>query len=1211
MIGIDRQRQPLPFSPGAAGQPPSIHRSHSPGQRLAEIPLSDSLRQRLLSVLDQLSNPAHPKTANLARLAKNLLDKKTAAIDLLMLKIIMLSTTTDEETRIHILAHLARSGDTETLLANLNNAQTFPFSSLVSLRLFDFLEDSEAIPLLEKFYQDGLRLITLAGIPALLAERLPSCRAKVLADYQTMFNSAASGEKTVLQTFIDRINKNLDKLKNLSAANLFEDFYRPAYEQINALVKLGEAVQPEEIVSQFSQGVAWWDVRIGLCLAATGKLEEVAELLLAAHDRKAITDKDFVQNLLEAITLSPFAKSASTSGDIISQRAALVRSLCAREYRQPETLPGQGSGSNGGKRIGRRGTGHALFDLRELTIAPRAAVDIRQIDWNATARLDPAQQASGLVVVKKFNSQDANKVMIVVDPRIYKTTDREKIAVLVGAIAEMALKDGDIVGLIIGHQKAYLPPTKDRFQLENVIRQTLAETEATNENLTNLLEQPRLSGNVPAGAKVIVVADFVGEANILAAAAKHFRSRRVDFVPVTVNQGTVMPKPVVKIGNYHYEVHPTTAQAIADYLARQRGDVSLEKLGGTVIGLDALPDEPSVVRATIDCVGLGKKGRSVEGKGRVDASHEQIFDLTTPMPAEVKKRWVDLVINDSSRSELGIPLIILDLWSKYLRKGYGEIIDTIVQTIDGMISAVDFASERTKESLRKARSDLVSPPQEKMMALAGNVPWIKIHDFSALALPQDMNAQSLLQLGGWGPDAICMSKTLLECQQAQAAANSKNLDNGNPLPINPLEEISLSASGVDKDPSPLDQLPWLALSPAPKGRNCYLLKNFGDTFDPRRQTFKPTINVELLAEKGDSQIAADLLDGSMARGLDHLQPVGGQPFARAGNRIMTTVNTDPPPPTARRILSLPQTEFIEQAQALFGQAMYRQMVDVCSLEEIRQISPEVANEWQEILAQIKRENLTVGQAINLIQFYFLNSRRFTYHHYQDKVARTSFQALSERAARGECRGQEFLAFALAQGGGTCVQMAHLAMTLLRLAGIPTIIAFGWVVEADGIVKREGHAWPQILLGDSLYWYPVEVSSAYAPANPTTPFRDWLETASPEQKVVAHRAIETLYLMAEVDQNKRLEGRKVYNLTLKTMGAFLGERFGGPLPDAMSFAVQAMLDYLKDYAASHPTHLQAWYRQWRRADPTIPRLKELFGGALFTDKDLLLQLKPNF
>lgn len=61
-----------------------------------------------------------------------------------------------------------------------------------------------------------------------------------------------------------------------------------------------------------------------------------------------------------------------------------------------------------------------------------------------------------------------------------------------------------------------------------------------------------------------------------------------------------------------------------------------------------------------------------------------------------------------------------------------------------------------------------------------------------------------------------------------------------------------------------------------------------------------------------------------------------------------------------------------------------------------------------------------------------------------------------------------------------MEMSTLAVTLLRMAGIPTALSLGWLVEEEGKVKTTGHAWPEVIAASSAGKYqglPVEVSSA--------------------------------------------------------------------------------------------------------------------------------------
>jgi hypothetical protein len=127
---------------------------------------------------------------------------------------------------------------------------------------------------------------------------------------------------------------------------------------------------------------------------------------------------------------------------------------------------------------------------------------------------------------------------------------------------------------------------------------------------------------------------------------------------------------------------------------------------------------------------------------------------------------------------------------------------------------------------------------------------------------------------------------------------------------------------------------------------------------------------------------------------------------------------------------------------------------------------------------------TLKEAMMLVQLYVLAHPQFRYHSYVDDPKKLAlFRNFVGRAIKDQAWGKdEHLLLALTLEGGTCMELAKIGMTLLRLAGIPTGLSTGLVVMG-GEVSSAGHVWPEVILprGEGR-WYgePVEVSGNVLP-----------------------------------------------------------------------------------------------------------------------------------
>jgi len=156
-----------------------------------------------------------------------------------------------------------------------------------------------------------------------------------------------------------------------------------------------------------------------------------------------------------------------------------------------------------------KGRGMDFADVREYVPGD----DVRRIDWNVTARLRKP-------FIKRHTEERELVVMLLVDASASghfgtagadaeASTKRELAAVLAGALAFSAIRNGDRVGLILFTDRVerYVPPRKTRAHVTRLLHELLyTQPKASGTSLTtalhflnNLLHRPAL---------VFVLSDF-------------------------------------------------------------------------------------------------------------------------------------------------------------------------------------------------------------------------------------------------------------------------------------------------------------------------------------------------------------------------------------------------------------------------------------------------------------------------------------------------------------------------------------------------------------------------------------------------------------------------------------------------------------------------------------------------------------------------------
>lgn len=154
-----------------------------------------------------------------------------------------------------------------------------------------------------------------------------------------------------------------------------------------------------------------------------------------------------------------------------------------------------------------KGRGMSFSEVREYQYGD----DIRNIDWNVTARFDTPY-------VKVFEEERELTVMLLVDVSrssflgTLNQTKKETIAEICAVIAFSAINNNDKVGLLFfsDHNELYLAPKKGKQHILRIIRELLDfEPRSTRTSIATALEG--FSHTVKKRSIVFVISDFLDD----------------------------------------------------------------------------------------------------------------------------------------------------------------------------------------------------------------------------------------------------------------------------------------------------------------------------------------------------------------------------------------------------------------------------------------------------------------------------------------------------------------------------------------------------------------------------------------------------------------------------------------------------------------------------------------------------------------------------
>ncbi|OGC20976.1 hypothetical protein A3J90_02710 [candidate division WOR-1 bacterium RIFOXYC2_FULL_37_10] len=965
--------------------------------------------------------------------------------------------------------------------------------------------------------------------------------------------------------------------------------------KLGILIELGRHEEASILVEEFS-GDAKFKIDLKVLLTERTGNPAFLPLIISKVDDRLYELEDWIDSyeywhspeglqILREINPQTVT-NLGVSPDQITRQASTIRAVC-----KDRTIKiGEGIGfANRGRHPGKREVASPSGDFTGIETLPRmdAALKGYRIDYRATGRLDGTN-----VAVRTFQNLEARKVMIVMDPGLFdESIPITNLSALAGVIAQRALQERDMVGLVIGFEEMFISPKATEKQLliilQEVVKYYFFEHIGTSEDATipDILGQKYLRKHLPHGSRIVLISDFKKEtAEELKGIGVALQNKGVTFEPIAVSaKNDFGPPTSVQIGRFSSRLHP----AIFQELRIARGEInSIKELEafvvayGAVVSLTDLGDQREEAQDILEQ--LTKKCRRLE-----PTAQEKIHKIKGQAPQNIKKmlsKALRIQDREARLEKLKVIVVLAKLlgWEEvfvFLEEQIAKAANLPVGNKPGMLTIAE------REALNKAQDELEGEKREPMpFNHEEALPYLKkISEeswkiWSKFTGKQISMIEKVLMGSYTAEEAIAYFIFLIvdhldysgEHQIVSAGMPAFNIytlidvligllenldipriDAENYLPDylklslcftslavglsnSTLEKIAPILAKVQKSEERTKQLlslrksgqfirarilsPWgllvaiflgfakffispsqalvegntnsissgandsksfesgkllLTFDKQPSGRTAYLRTGVGSKVDPSKCGLSeiPEIREETLSEQGNSKIKAEIAYGVMV--FDSPSIVGGSIVSVDGNTI--TYNTSQNP--ILEISKMKLSEFREEAPKLYGENLYKTLTEPpVALSEIKRIDPEVAGDWEALVDSV--QTLSVMEAAERIRAHIVYKSRFHYHFYETSQERFILRYIQTLSAVSLCGGNSYINMIFANGGGVCTEMSMLGLEIERIAGIPTVLTQGYVVQNGKVTTSNAHQYVEVVFpnnGNGYIGNPLEFS----------------------------------------------------------------------------------------------------------------------------------------
>ncbi len=767
--------------------------------------------------------------------------------------------------------------------------------------------------------------------------------------------------------------------------------------------------------------------------------------------------------------------------------AAVIRAAVRRAGVLQTADDGRGY-LNRGLHKGNRPTrgGFDFRDLREV----RPGEPIGRIDPAATAR-------TGNVHERVFHQEQSRPVMIIVDPESFWESDWNALRYLVGTLAQFASAHRDPVGLVIGMGEVYIKPSYGRDRLFSILTALYNYDKVfhTVFGVLPLLEQRAVRMNMPRGAEVILVSPFAyDDLDGVERVIGRLKRRGVNVRPVKAGNAYAVKEPVIEMGGIELKVDPQLVERKAAIEAegrRDRCERFLKGMGGFYFDLSGVRDVADIAAWVAQDLRRGQEisieSLQIKHDSRVHLNGEfrdQSFDRQMPAIDELMQRTYALeeakvagnghvfsFIKDQLDTAFGLrkrqitgeyALKLADLENEFR---YSTQSPTALELndLDSYFRREKWGVEDVTYALDEWMGEKL--PLHEAIAFGPSwsfwIPFCEMYKVAQRIKKEDSS---------WTAGAMRFIGRLFE----RSERKPRNVSLGSRKSATP--DNTGASKREERGKKPIWQR-------ARKLRGRYLRNFVGVDLDSAHAAYRARdeLSPEKFDVEGDTKAVGTIKAGNEFNEGDLPRPSHGviERVEKKGKKTKVHYRlAQGTPEEAQKIMGMKLSAFRAAAAQMYGAELYAALTDSIALEDVNAF---VRDEWRELIEGM--DDVTVGEAMRIIQGYIINHPKITYHRYtDDPLKESTFSAFQERARDGGAKGKdEYVQTALMLGGGVCAELARIATSVMRLAGIPTAHSAGWKVKKGGRVFVPGHGWPEVVFPNGEgKWHaePVEVSTIY-------------------------------------------------------------------------------------------------------------------------------------
>ncbi len=788
--------------------------------------------------------------------------------------------------------------------------------------------------------------------------------------------------------------------------------------------------------------------------------------------KAAALDAEFCVDFIKAFVQ---AYRSSTTAESIVGEAALIRRVCARGHGDEYFSGGRGLFQRGRwPGIRSDSVGFEFEEHRELKTGDLIT---GRIDAHASARTDK-------VIERRYREQQSRNVMLVIDPTIFRDNNperNERVRLAMGTIAQMVLQWGDAVGMVIGMGGVYRKPSRSKSQLLHILEDIRSYVHANGRvSVVRMMEQKAVRRNLTVGSEVIVISSFGrGDIEIVDAVAKKMRAKGINVQAIKIDRSIVLPRPVVDAGGWRFPVHEDVIREIGGRIAVEQArkiEEVLRRNGGFVLDIEGGEDVKGIPQRVLAQLRPAVRNEAFFVSDHVTLDGIEVFELQRGSDdSSSKKRQ----LRDIDMAKL---------------KGDVDFFWRIKNQLENIQRSCSMHSGDQEEldRLHHAFQETEEPPSDAIEDIdesEGGVGRLPLERWAGKKLPLGLSLawgpgrkfyrEFVLLARAYGADrAFQFNGDLRAPKDPSRDARMRKVDGGlfgSDLALDP------SASGVEAASYEDVNGIWQTIDPPPRGRHAYLWNIAAVDFESATCRYSGRDELachrfdEMGEQRGSGKVLVDIPDD--VRSLP--RPVGGTVLGVEHNKyipgaVVFYAYGDAPEEQASRLMNMSLSALRIAGASIYGAELYAALTRTV---DAGTVAPYVHRDWVDIIERLGE--LSVLEAMRVVQATVISHPRLHYHHYGNTARKLeAFSTFKVRAARGLARGlDEHLMLALELGGGACFEMTKIMTALLRQAGIPSIIAGGWLAR-NGKVKRVRHVWPMAVFPRSdggWYGEPVEAS----------------------------------------------------------------------------------------------------------------------------------------